>query len=49
MKKADRSGAEMLVLLGDDELDQNTVTLKPMRGQGEQMTVSQDNWIETGF
>ena len=49
MKKADRSGAEMLVLLGEDELDQNTVTLKPMRGQGEQMTVSQDNWIETGF
>ena len=49
MKKADRSGAEMLVLLGDDELAQNTVTLKPLRGQGEQTTVSQDNWIETGF
>ena len=45
MKKADRSGAQMLVLLGDDELAAQTVTLKPMQGQGEQRQVAQAEWI----
>lgn len=49
MKKADRSGAEVLVLLGDDELANQQVTLKPLRGQGEQQQLSIDNWINTGF
>jgi len=49
MKKADRSGAEVLVLLGDDELADNTVTLKPLRGQGEQQTIEQEQWISVGF
>ncbi len=48
MKKADRSGAEMLVLIGEDELAASQVTLKPLRGQGEQQTIEQTNWI-AGF
>ena len=45
MKKADRSGARVLVLLGDDEQANAQVSLKPLRGQGEQITIAQDGWL----
>lgn len=38
MKAADRSGAAVSVIIGSDELDAGTVTVRPMRG-GEQSAV----------
>ncbi len=44
-RKADKSGARLALILGTDELNDATVTIKPMRG-GDQLTVSRDNMIE---
>jgi len=38
-KKADRSGAEYALVLGDDEIAQGTVTLKPLRSTAEQEVI----------
>jgi histidyl-tRNA synthetase len=43
MKKADASGARVGALLGEDERAAGQVTLKPLRGQGEQKTLA---WAE---
>ena len=39
MKKADASGARFAVIIGDDEASSQRVTLKPLRGGGEQRTL----------
>jgi histidyl-tRNA synthetase len=39
MKKADKSGASHALILGESELAEGTVTVKPLRGQGDQSTV----------
>jgi histidyl-tRNA synthetase len=39
MRRADASGAEVAVIVGDDERRQETVSIKPLRGQGPQMSV----------
>lgn len=41
-KKADKSGAAYALVLGDEEVENRVVGLKPLRGQGEQETVSWD-------
>jgi histidyl-tRNA synthetase len=41
MKKADASGANFAVVIGDDEVLANQVTVKPLRG-GEQQRVARD-------
>ena len=41
MKKADRSGAALALIMGEDELASGVVTVKPLRGQGEQQQVAQ--------
>jgi len=40
MKKADASGARYAVIIGDDEAASARVTLKPLRGEGEQRTLA---------
>ena len=39
MKKADASGARYAFIVGDDEVSAQKVTLKPLRGGGEQKTL----------
>lgn len=39
MKKADRSGARVALIWGEDEVASNTVTLKQLRGEGGQQTL----------
>jgi len=39
MKKADASGARFAVIIGEDEVAAKRVTLKPLRGGGEQRTL----------
>lgn len=40
IKRADRSGAQIALILGEDEIAQQTVTVKYLRGQQEQQSVS---------
>ncbi|MEP4485395.1 MAG: histidine--tRNA ligase [Halioglobus sp.] len=39
IKKADKSGAVVALIWGETEVSDGTVTLKPLRGQGEQLTI----------
>jgi histidyl-tRNA synthetase len=39
MKKADASGAAYALILGEDEVATQTITIKPLRGDGEQVKV----------
>ncbi len=41
-RRADRSGAELAVLLGEEELQSGSVTLKWLRTQAEQVTLPQE-------
>ncbi|MEN8106414.1 MAG: histidine--tRNA ligase [Pseudomonadota bacterium] len=38
-KRADRSGAELALVIGDNEVDRDEVTIKPLRCDGEQETI----------
>ena len=46
MKKANESGAAFALLLGEDELNAGQVSIKPLRGQGEQITLEQSKVAE---
>lgn len=39
MKKADKSGAELAIIIGDTELEQQQFTVKPLRTQADQQTM----------
>lgn len=40
LKKADRSGAKVALLLGEDELVHEQIQVKPLRGQGKQQNIA---------
>jgi histidyl-tRNA synthetase len=46
MKAADRSGAAVALIVGSDEVAAGTVVLRPLRGGGEQRTVSRADVID---
>jgi histidyl-tRNA synthetase len=46
MKRADRSGAPIALLLGDDELARGVVALKDLRGGAEQKDVASENLVD---
>ncbi len=46
MKKADKSGAAIALLLGEDELANNMITVKFLREQKQQQTISQNALTE---
>lgn len=46
-RKADRSGAEMALILGENELKEQSISLKPLRGEGEQYSLEQTRLAET--
>jgi histidyl-tRNA synthetase len=46
MKKADASGARFAVIIGEDEAASRRVTLKPLRGEGGQRTLSPREALE---
>ena len=41
-KKADRSGAQIALILGEDELKKQVVSMKPLRRQGDQTEIGWD-------
>lgn len=45
MRAANKSGAALCLILGGDEFDNNTVTVKDMVGDTEQYTVAQDEFL----
>lgn len=42
MKKANRCGAKLVLIMGEDELAQGQVQIKPLQGQDEQQSISLD-------
>ncbi|WP_417617436.1 histidine--tRNA ligase [Oceanisphaera sp.] len=46
LKRADKSGAGMALILGEDEIARGEVTVKYLRGQGEQQTLAINDMIE---
>ncbi len=46
-KKADRSGAQVALIVGEEELDSGRVGIKPLRDRGEQQTVARDELAQT--
>lgn len=42
-KRADRSGAEIALVLGDDEMERNEVGVKSLRSKGDQQVFSQND------
>jgi len=47
MKKADKSGARLALILGDDEVDKQSVTIKHLRSEDEQKLIRQDELAKT--
>lgn len=45
MKKADKSGAQIALILGEDEVAKGQVSIKPLRGEGEQQVVAQGDLL----
>jgi histidyl-tRNA synthetase len=45
MRAANKSGARVCLIMGGEELADGTVTVKPMIGDGEQVTVSQADYL----
>ena len=41
--KADRSGAQLAIIIGTDELDENQVTLRDLRGDGTQIALDRQS------
>ncbi|MBT7410907.1 MAG: histidine--tRNA ligase [Methylococcales bacterium] len=44
-KKADKCGAQYAIIISDDEIAQQSVSIKPLRGQGDQFSVGRDELI----
>lgn len=47
MKKADKSGAAIALLIGDDEVSNNSITIKYLRDDRDQLTISQKDLPDT--
>ena len=45
MKRADRSNARLAIILAEDEINNNTVSVKFLREQRDQETLPQENLI----
>ena len=45
MKVADRSGALFAIIVGDDELEKNEVTLRDLRGDGSQERIPRTSLV----
>jgi histidyl-tRNA synthetase len=46
-KKADKSGADVALILGEDELEKQTIGLKPLRREASQIELSWDKLMDT--
>ncbi|MBE8157840.1 MAG: hypothetical protein HAW59_00345, partial [Betaproteobacteria bacterium] len=44
-KKADKAGADFALILGEEEISNNQISLKPLKNQGSQQTMSLEKAI----
>ena len=44
-RRADKSGAELAIIVGEQEIEQGTISLKPLKSDDEQTTVKQEELI----
>ena len=44
-RRADKSGAVLAIIVGEQEIEQGTLSLKPLKSDGEQKTVKQEELI----
>jgi histidyl-tRNA synthetase len=45
-KKADRSGADWALVLGEQELESGQVVLKPLRDRAEQISIARSDLVQ---
>ncbi|MBT8061227.1 MAG: histidine--tRNA ligase, partial [Gammaproteobacteria bacterium] len=45
-KRADRSGASMALVMGENELQSGTASIKPLRGEEPQHSIHVDKLVE---
>lgn len=45
-KKADKAGADFALILGDEEVANDQISIKPLKGQGEQQTLSLEALVD---
>ena len=45
LKKADSSGADYALIIGDNELASDTLLVKPLRGQADQVTIAANDSV----
>ncbi|GLS84044.1 histidine--tRNA ligase [Paraferrimonas haliotis] len=46
MKRADKSGAQVAIIIGDDEVSANTAVVKPLRSQQQQQSIAQTELVD---
>ena len=46
MKKADKSNADFALILGEEELSNNHLSIKPLKGQGVQQSIELEGIIQ---
>mgnify|MGYP003317221988 CR=1 FL=1 len=46
MKKADKSNADFALILGEEELSNKQLSLKPLKGQGDQQLIKLEGIIQ---
>jgi histidyl-tRNA synthetase len=45
MKKADKSNSDYALILGEEEINKNQISVKPLKGQGEQQLITLEGII----
>jgi histidyl-tRNA synthetase len=45
MKKADKSNSDFALILGEEEINNNQISIKPLKGQGDQQLISLEGII----
>ena len=46
MKKADKSNSDFALILGEEEINNNQISIKPLKGQGDQQLISLEGIID---
>jgi len=46
MKKANKSNADFALILGEEELSKNQLSIKPLKGQGDQQLIKLEGIIQ---
>ena len=46
MKKADKSNADFALILGEEELSNNKISIKPLKGQADQQLIKLEGIIQ---